>query len=98
MICLKAHSNNNEDLIIALCDSDLKGKIFEQDGNILDLSSNFYGNDQMKEDDLIRLIRNANSINAVGEESVSFLIQNDIISKKNIKSIKDIPFVFVILK
>ncbi len=75
-------------VIYALCDKSLIGRVLK-DGNLvidLDKYRSFYiGNDEFSS--------NYESINAIGEKSVSFLINRGIIKKEEVKYVGDIPHV-----
>jgi uncharacterized protein len=78
-------------IILAICDNNLVGKKFSENDLQLDLSSNFYKGKEMDIDKLRGLVKKAYMINAVGSDSVTFLIKEGIIEKKNIIKVKNIP-------
>lgn len=97
MILKKIHENFDGNIIIALCDNSLKGKIIEDDDMQLDLSTDFYSGEESPEN-FGKKFSNANSINAVGEESIRFLVEKGIISDGDFKKLNKVPYVFIILK
>ena len=78
-------------VILAVCDSSLKGKCFEENGLQLDLKSNFYKGEEMDEKRLLEYFKVANIINLVGEKSVEVGIKAGVVDKKKIIKIKGIP-------
>ncbi|MCX8199885.1 MAG: DUF424 family protein [Candidatus Micrarchaeota archaeon] len=86
MYC-KRHESKGK-VVFALCDKSLIGKKL-QDGNVmldLDTYRSFYiGDDAALFDGVFE------SINAVGEESTSFLIRKGIAKKEDIKYICGVP-------
>lgn len=98
MILKKIHRSNNGEMIIALCDKEIKGKVITEGDFLIDTNSEFYGDDQINEDSLKKKMTEANSINAVGEKSMLFLIKNKLVDQKDIKKINNIPYVIVVLK
>ena len=88
---VKKHINDRR-LILAICDTDLIGKIFKEKKLQLDLSSDFYNGDEISEFELDSLVKKAYIINAVGKTSIGSLIKNKIISKEDVKYVKNIPY------
>ena len=86
----KIHKNEGK-MILALCDSDISGKKFEDGNLVLDLTSGFYNGKEVAKEKLKPYLKNAFAINAVGKEAVQFLIDKKIIDKKNVKTVKNIP-------
>lgn len=88
---VKQHITRDKKLILAVCDSDLKGKKFENDKMQLDLSSDFYNGEEMGDEKTIELLKRAAMINLVGKKSVELGIKTGIIEKENIIEVKGIP-------
>jgi len=82
-----------EQLILALCDEELIGKVFESEGTILDLDKfkNFYVGEILDKKDLKRLIEESDSVNAVGENATKLILEFGYAKKENIKMIATIP-------
>lgn len=93
---VKTHTQHKK-LIIAVCDSDIIGKKFEQENLQLDLSSNFYNGEEMKESRLMFLTKHAYIINAVGKKSIDFFEKRGIISKENVITIDGVPSVQILI-
>jgi len=93
---IKGHRN-----IVAICDSDLIGKKFEQGKFQLDLTGNFFKGDEMSEKETIQIMQNMKkedaTFNIVGQKSINIAIKTKIISQKGIKKIQDVPFALVLL-
>ena len=92
----KKHFQDNKQ-VLAICDEELLGKIIEENDFILDLSSEFYRGEKISKDDLKELIKTTYIINAVGEKTLDFLKQENLIDKENIKFIDSIPHIQVII-
>lgn len=88
---VKVHKTNDGRNIIAVCDSNLIGQKFEENDLQLDLTSNFYKGEERSEEELLELLKTAYLVNLVGKKSVEFGIKANIIEKKNIIKIKEIP-------
>lgn len=87
---VKVHKKD-EKTVIAVCDTGLLGRIFEQDELQLDLTSDFYKGDEMDEKEAGDLVRNADVVNLVGRNSVKLGIQEGIIEERNIIEIDGVP-------
>jgi len=98
MIYLKMHKTDKGDMI-AMCDENLIGKVFNEGKAELDLKtySDFYKGDLMKKDQIIKAIGMAQlySANIVGKESIDVLVEHGIIEKGSVKTIAKIPYVHI---
>ena len=93
---IKVHKLH-ERVIVAICDEDLLGKRFEEKEHLLEIPERFFKGEKKSKEDMIPLIKKAHIINLVGKESVQFGIQNKLIDKNNIKTVKNIPHAQAIL-
>ncbi|MBW2986472.1 DUF424 family protein [Candidatus Woesearchaeota archaeon] len=87
---VKVHKRNGKTLV-AVCDTDLIGKKFEEGELQLDLTSDFYAGEELDEKAAGDLIRNAYMINLVGENAVKLGMDEGIIEKDHIIKIAGIP-------
>lgn len=94
---VKVHKTPDRRKIIAICDSDLIGKKFEEGKLQLDLSSGFYKGGEMGEEEAIGLIKGSYIVNMVGEKSISFGLKLGVVDKKKVIRIKNIPHAQAIL-
>ncbi|MFH1608161.1 MAG: DUF424 family protein [archaeon] len=99
MIFIKTH--NSYRYVVAICDSELIGKIFEQGKFQLDVKENFFKGEEYSEDKAIKIIQNLSAedatFNIIGENSIACAIKAGIISEQGIKKIQGIPFALVLL-
>ncbi|RJQ17963.1 DUF424 family protein [Candidatus Woesearchaeota archaeon] len=86
-----------EHIILAICDTVIYKKIFTEGKKQLDLASKFYSGTEKTKEEVKKLLRRAYIVNAVGQESVALLEEEELITKDNIASIADIPFTQVLL-
>jgi len=93
---VKKHVNTGR-LVLAICDDNLLGHEFIENDLILDLKSSFYQGKKCSKEELSKLITQSYMINAIGKESISFLIKNNMTSLNSIKKIDDIPYVLIVL-
>ena len=87
--------------VVSVCDSDILGKCFEEDGNLLDVRENFYNGEEIEEEALIEqlidLAREDATFNIAGKQSVQAALKAGIIDKEGIKTIQNIPFALVLI-
>lgn len=87
--------------MVAIADSDLIGKTFEQDKFQLNVKENFFKGDEVNEEKAIELMQNYNqedaTFNIIGEESTQAALKAGIITQQGIKKIKNIPFALILM-
>ena len=87
-------------VVVAICDSELIGKRFEEDKFQLDVKENFYKGEKLSEKEIIsemkRMAREDATFNIVGEKSVNAAIKAEIISPDSIGEIAGIPFAMLL--
>lgn len=87
---VKIHKRENR-TVLAVCDSDLVGRKFEEGDRQLDLSGDFYKGEERTDKDIGDLLRNADIVNLVGEKSVAIGIQEEVITQDHVITIAGIP-------
>ena len=96
---VKVHQTYRE--VIAICDSDLIGKKFEQDNRQIEVKESFFQGEEMTEDQVTRVIEQGKNkdatFNIVGKNSVSLALKNNIISEEGIIRIQEVPVALVLL-
>ncbi|OGJ12515.1 hypothetical protein A3K82_03195 [Candidatus Pacearchaeota archaeon RBG_19FT_COMBO_34_9] len=87
--------------VIAICDSELLGKKFEEGKSQLDIKESFYGKEEFSEDEAIAIMKRMQkedaTFNIAGKNSVDTAIKAGIIEKEGTKTIQGIPFALVLL-
>ncbi len=92
---LKKHFNEGR-LILAICDTKLIDKTFEDNTGFLNLKSGFYKGEEVSDKTIVELFNKAYILNAVGKESIDLLVKEKIIQAKQIKQIKKIPYIQIV--
>lgn len=96
---LKIHKSYRN--VVAVCDSDLIGKRFEQGDFQLDVRENFYKGEELGEEEIIKIMRHQTNedatFNIIGKESVEAAIKAEIISPESASTIQGIPFALVLI-
>jgi len=88
-------------IVVAICDSELLGKRFEQGNLQLDLTTEFFKGDKMTEKQVLEIIqdllREDASFNIVGEKAIKIALKSGIISKEGIRRIQNVPVALTLL-
>ena len=86
--------------IVAICDSDLIGKKFEEEKFQLDVKGEFYNGEETSEEKTIEIMQNMSkedsTFNIAGKKSVNAALKAGIISQKGIKEIQGVPFAMIL--
>lgn len=87
--------------IIAICDTYLLGKKFEEDKFQLDVKESFFKGDEKSKEETLEIIKDMKkedaTFNIVGKEAIQTAIEAGVITKEGIKEIQGIPFALVLL-
>lgn len=97
MFFLKIHESEGK-TICAICDSDLLGKIFEENERVLDVDENFFGGKRVsltEIKEIAKQIRNANSSDIIGNRIITELIKNGSLKASAVKEISRIKHAMV---
>jgi hypothetical protein len=89
---VKAHKTEDGKLLLAVCDSNIIGKKFEEGKKQLDLSSDFYKGEEKSDKETSDLMKKAYIINIVGKNSITLAINEELISGEHIEEIDGIPY------
>jgi len=102
IMLVKIHKSYRD--VVAICDSELLGKTFEEGQRILEIRETFYGgenSEELNEEKLIELMKSLEredaTFNIVGKKSVEAALKAGIINKGGIKTVQGIPFALVLL-
>ena len=87
--------------VVAICDTDLIGKKFEEGIKLLDVTENFYSGEEQTEKEMIEIMKSYASedatFNIVGKESTQTALKAGIITEEGIKTVAGIPFALILL-
>ena len=96
---VKIHKSYRE--VVAICDSDLIGKILEEGKFQLDVKENFYKGKEVTEEELVKIIQKMvvedSTFNIVGKKSISIAKKIGLINQESVKEIAGTPFSLVLL-
>ncbi|HEV8289785.1 MAG TPA: DUF424 domain-containing protein [Candidatus Norongarragalinales archaeon] len=79
--------------VLAMCDENLLGKVFEQGEKVLDLKlyRSFYDGEEVSHAQAVELLRNATNANIVGKASVKAADEVQKGASKNARTIAGVP-------
>ncbi|MFH1420844.1 MAG: DUF424 family protein [Candidatus Aenigmatarchaeota archaeon] len=83
-------------VLLAVADKNLLGKDFEQDELILSVPKNFYCDKSCDEKSVVREMKNATIINAVGKNVIALMLKKELISRDNILTVSGVPHAQVV--
>ena len=87
--------------VVAICDSDLIGKKFEEDKFQLDVKEDFYKGEEVSEEKIISIMsdlsKEDSTFNIVGKNSIQIALELGLITKDGTKEISGIPFALVLV-
>jgi len=87
--------------IVAICDSDLIGKRFEEGDFQIEVKESFFKGEETPHEKVLELLYDMSkedaTFNIIGEESVNTALKAGIISEEGIKKVQGIPFALVLI-
>ena len=94
---VKIHEAEKGKKLVAICDSNLLGKKFEEGNLQLDLCSNFYKGEEKGPEEVKKCIKGAYIVNVVGEESIAFCVKIGLVEKDGVLTIGGIPHAEIVM-
>jgi len=86
---------------VAICDSDLIGKTFEEGVKQIKIHENFFKGEEKTEKEVLEIMEKGSAedytFNIVGPKSIDIAIKAGLIQKSGIKKIQGIPIALVLL-
>lgn len=76
--------------VLAACDKDVLGNEFSEKGITLQVRENFYGEEEVSQEELLEKASESTVINAVGNEVVKLLRKNGFFSKDRILEVEGV--------
>ena len=96
---VKIHKSYRE--VVAVCDSELVGKRFEEGIRHLEISENFFKGEEKPEKEAVEIMKFASgndaTFNIVGRKAVDAALKAGIISREGIKTVQGVPFALVLV-
>ena len=88
-------TNYQNNLMLNICDPHLLGKNIADDKITMNISKSYYCERLVEQEEAETLLKQCNSINMVGKETVSLSISLGIGSYQGVKEIDGIPFLII---
>lgn len=96
---VKIHSSYRN--VVAICDSNLLGKTFEEGKRQIKINEHFFKGDEKTEAEVLKIIEEGSAedytFNIVGEESIKTALKSGIITQEGIIKIQGVPVALVLL-
>lgn len=96
---IKIHKSYRD--VVAVCDSEILGKYFEEGTNQLDIKESFYKGDELSEKEALKRIKDMAkedaTFNLVGKKAIELALKASIIEEQGIKKISGIPYALVLM-
>jgi len=96
---LKVHESYRK--VVAICDSELIGKKFEEGKMQLEVGEHFFKGEEIDEGKIVEMLRGLKmddaTFNIVGEKAVKAGIESGLISEENVGRVQGVPFALVLL-
>ena len=96
---IKIHESYRK--IVALADTNLIGKTFEQDIRQIKITPDFFKGEEINKEKAVEILKDLQkedaTFNIVGKESVETALEAGIISKQGIINIQDVPVALILL-
>ncbi len=79
------------EVLVAVCDEELLGQVFEEGEVVLDVREEFYGGERLTESEVLEVLREATIANLTGREAVRVGIRAGVIDRKNVLEVQGVP-------
>ena len=90
MFFFKIHQKLGRE-VVAICDSDILGKTFEEGDLFFEVKKSFYGENEINNEKVKELLMAADNFNIVGKKIVALALELNIIDVESIIKIKGVP-------
>jgi hypothetical protein len=78
-----------KEILVAVCDSDLVGNVFSSGEYRIEVKEDFYGKEEVGEEEVRWALERATIANITGEKAVKLAIKLGIVDKENVLKIGD---------
>ncbi len=96
---IKIHKTYRD--VVAICDSELIGKTFEENEFQLDVKESFFKGEKVSKEKLLSIMQDMSKedaiFNIVGEKSINTALKAGIISEQGVKKIQGVPFAMILM-
>ncbi|USZ69657.1 DUF424 domain-containing protein [Halorussus salilacus] len=85
---LLTERETDEGLLVAVCDAEVLGETFEEDGVSLTVTEEFYGGEEADEQAVVASLARASVANLVGTEAVELAVREGFVDEANVLDIE----------
>ena len=85
-----------DEVLLAICDKEILDKDFSEGEMSINVSNDFYSDKECEKNEAVELIKNSTIINAVGNQIIDLLLNENIINKSNVIRIGDVKHAQVV--
>jgi hypothetical protein len=84
-----------ETIMINICDIELVGKEINKGDFVIDISKNYFLEEEIDEEEAIILLKSSSVLNLVGDKIVNLALKLKLAKENSVKVIENIPFLMV---
>ncbi len=88
---LKKHTSERTE-ILALCDEEILGKTFRENGLKLEINERFYKGEKVDAASALKALETAKNANLAGKEVIQLALNAGIIEKETVLMIQEVPY------
>lgn len=88
--CYRLYELESE-TILAICDVQVVGKVFTQEGLVLNAKKSFYCEEECGPIKAKRLFEQATIINATGEQAINLLVEQGLVDRERVLLVNGVP-------
>ena len=81
--------------MINICDLDLVGKVINKGDFVIDISKEYFQDEEINQDEAASLLKSSSMLNLVGKNVVALALRLKIAKENSVKVIEDVPFLMV---
>ncbi|MEM0331174.1 MAG: DUF424 family protein [Archaeoglobaceae archaeon] len=85
------------EVLVAVCDADIVGKVFREGNLKIEVKEEFYGTEEFEEKDVEEALRKATIANITGKMAVDLAIKIGIVDKDKVLRIENCPHAQMVL-
>ncbi|NLV28296.1 MAG: DUF424 domain-containing protein [Methanomicrobiales archaeon] len=93
---LRIHRSAENHEVVGICDRELVGKTLNDGDLSITITSSFFGDDPVSEEEVIRVLQTSDNITIYGERSISLAVTQGLIDKNSCRFVAGVPFATII--
>ena len=97
MFIVKIHKGIKEERVVVISDKEIIGKKFDEGKLQLNLSSKFYKGEEMKKEEVEKILKEPCTLHLTGKKTVNFFLELNLVNKDNVLVINGVPHTEVCL-